>query len=39
MSSDKKVVVLLMKTVVAKEWLKNGLGTGVNYLDDVHILM
>ena len=24
------------KTVVVKEWLKKGLGAGVNYLDDVH---
>ncbi|KIM76658.1 hypothetical protein PILCRDRAFT_12545 [Piloderma croceum F 1598] len=26
------------KTVVAKEWLKKGLGDGLNYLDEVHIL-
>jgi hypothetical protein len=26
------------KTVVAKEWLKKGLGVGINYLDDVHVL-
>jgi hypothetical protein len=26
------------KTVVAKEWLKKGLGVGINYLDDVRVL-
>jgi hypothetical protein len=26
------------KTVVAKEWLKKGLGDGLNYLDEVRIL-
>ena len=26
------------KTVVAKEWLKKGLGAGVDYFDDVRIL-
>ena len=26
------------KTVLAKEWLKKGLGVGMNYLDDLHIL-
>ena len=26
------------KTVVAKEWLKKGLGVGINYLDDVCVL-
>jgi hypothetical protein len=26
------------KTVVTKEWLKKGLGVGVNYLDDVCVL-
>jgi hypothetical protein len=25
-------------TVVAKEWLKKGLGVGINYLDDVRVL-
>jgi hypothetical protein len=27
------------KMVIAKEWLKKGLGVGVNYLDDVRILI
>jgi hypothetical protein len=26
------------KTVVVKEWLKKGLGDGLNYLDEVRIL-
>ena len=26
------------KTVVAEEWLKKGLGVGINYPDDAHIL-
>jgi hypothetical protein len=26
------------KTVVAKEWLKKGLGDSLNYLDEVRIL-
>jgi hypothetical protein len=26
------------KTVVAKQWLKKGLGIGIHYLDDVCVL-